>query len=124
MIGGERGQTQIGMIDPRSFAEVHRRQPWERGNAYLAPNALTRALALGGFESFDCRPTGGERRDPVAARPPGRDPTPPCFEAPAVALRRQAFHKLRKGKAPKRDAPKDRTGSRPAVDPNPNDPTN
>ena len=31
---------------------------WERGNAYLQPNALSRALSLGTFESLTCAPLG------------------------------------------------------------------
>ena len=58
---GRRGQTQIGILaDPKNFTAYSERPPFERGNAYLQPNALNRAIALGGFESFDCNPSGGE----------------------------------------------------------------
>ena len=67
--GGQRVQSQIAIIDPNtSLARYTKRPKWERGNAYLEPNALRRGLDLGTFESFDCKPEGGTLRDPVDAR--------------------------------------------------------
>jgi virulence factor Mce-like protein len=106
-IGGRRGQMQIGMIEPgRSFNKYTERQPWERGNAYLAPNALTRALSLGGFESFDCDHDANPRRDPVepgnALTNPNR---PPCFETPGSLYDGRVYPQVGKGKAPNVNAP-------------------
>ena len=53
------------IIDGRSLAAARAdRPPWERGNAYVAPNAYDRAIPLGVIESFDCDPNGGEQRNP------------------------------------------------------------
>ena len=96
---GQRGQTQIGIIEGRSLqgSRTGRSRPTGRaGNAYLAPNALKRALTLGGIESFDC--PGGERRDPEDATEPGEmnaDKRAPCLIAAAVAIRRRAASPIR-----------------------------
>ncbi len=90
--GGQRVQSQIAIIDPTtSLTRYAKRPKWERGNAYLEPNALRRGLDLGTFESFDCKPEGGTLRNPVDAAPlPDPDAErPPCFVAPAVAVQRQ-----------------------------------
>src|SRR5918997_3354174 len=79
--GGQRYQTQIGIIEPKSFVgfpERHRPKN-DRGNAYVLPNGEVRGRALGVFqESFDCKPAGGERKDPVDGPLP-TDKQPPCF---------------------------------------------
>ena len=62
--GGERYQTNVGLIEPRSFMRFETRPDFDRGNAYLQPNALNRTLALGGYESIDCAPAGGEKPNP------------------------------------------------------------
>ena len=120
--GGERYQTQIGMINSRSFQRFHTRPPFERGNAYMAPNALQRAIALGTIESFDCKPTGGEMPDPIDSPPPGTPRQPPCFVQPPSLWNGKHFVKPGRGEAPNVKAPQFREGNRPAVDPNPNDP--
>jgi len=119
---GRRQQTQIGIIDNKSFEKFTKRPYWERGNSYLEPNALQRGIALGGIESFDCNAAGGEQPEPVDNPPPGRDKTPPCFVAPPSLYDGKQFTVLRRGRAPKVDAPKGREGRRPARDPHPNDP--
>ena len=78
----------------------------------MAPNALTRAVALGVFESFNC--PGGQRRDPVDSGP-GKQP--PCFNAPPSLYSGKVFNRIQKGRAPKVDAPQGNEGRRPA-DPN------
>jgi phospholipid/cholesterol/gamma-HCH transport system substrate-binding protein len=120
--GGERYQTQVGIIEPRSFQRFTTRPYFERGNAYLAPNALQRGIALGTIESFDCNAAGGEQPDPVDDPPPGRSPTPPCFVQPGSLYDGKRYPRLFRGKAPKVDAPGFREGRTPAVDPNPRDP--
>jgi phospholipid/cholesterol/gamma-HCH transport system substrate-binding protein len=139
--GTDRGQEQVGLIDGRSF-EPHYTPPcpggvpasqcgrpdYERGNAYIAPNALNRGIALGITESFDCKPTGGNKVNPVDNAPtiPGSGPSkqPPCLVQPPSLYDGKFFNQILKGKAPKVDAPKNREGRTPAVDPNPNDPAN
>jgi phospholipid/cholesterol/gamma-HCH transport system substrate-binding protein len=125
--GGDRYQVNVGIIESTSFTRHKTRPDSERGNAYLSPNALQRAIALGTFESFDC--PGGERRDPEDAE--NADPLrkeslkrPPCFVAPPSLYDGKQFSMPQQGSAPNRPAPGFRDGSRPAVDPNPADPLN
>jgi phospholipid/cholesterol/gamma-HCH transport system substrate-binding protein len=120
--GKDRGQTQVGIIDPRSFERGTPEPDYTRGNAYMAPNALQRAIALGTIESFTCRPTGGQLRDPVDNPPPGGNVQPPCFVQPSELYDGKKFVVPQKGKAPKVDAPTGREGNTPATDPNPGDP--
>jgi phospholipid/cholesterol/gamma-HCH transport system substrate-binding protein len=135
--GSDRGQTQIGIIDPRSFLPHYTkpcpavippggscgRPDFERGNAYMAPNALQRAVALGTIESFDCSPTGGQRLNPVDTDTPGgASKQPPCLVSPPSLYNGKKFVLPQKGQAPKVDGPKGREGRTPAVDPNPSDP--
>jgi phospholipid/cholesterol/gamma-HCH transport system substrate-binding protein len=121
-VGGERAQTQVGIIEGRSFERFTKRPYWERGNAYPAPNALQRGIALGGIESFDCNAAGGQQIEPNDNPPPGQDKTPPCFVQPPSLYNGQKYVRLGKGKAPKVDAPGTREGRTPAVDPHPRDP--
>jgi phospholipid/cholesterol/gamma-HCH transport system substrate-binding protein len=120
--GGDRYQTQVGIIEGRSFERNTTRPYWERGNAYPSPNALQRGIALGGIESFDCTAAGGEQREPDDNPSPGKDRTPPCFVQPGSLYNGQKYARLRKGRAPKVDAPGTREGRTPAVDPHPGDP--
>jgi virulence factor Mce-like protein len=116
--GGQRYQTQVGIIEPKSFVgfpEKHR-PPNDRGTAYLQPNSLNRAAALGALESFDCKPAGGERKDPVDGPLP-TDKQPPCFVLPPSLYDGRQFILPKRGEAPLRRAPKGIEGSRPA-DPN------
>ncbi|WDT93976.1 MCE family protein [Thermoleophilum album] len=128
-VGGTRGQTQVGIIDSRSLALRMTRPDWERGNAYLQPNAIERATALGTFESFDCSPAGGEQPNPNDAldAPPiplikDAAKRPPCFEAPPSLYDGKLFVIPQRGDARLRPRPTGRAGNRPAVDPNPDDP--
>jgi phospholipid/cholesterol/gamma-HCH transport system substrate-binding protein len=122
---GQRGQTQIGILEGRSLEEFpYGEEPpdWARGNSYLAPNALGRALTLGGVESFDC--PGGERRDPEDALGVGQmnaDKRAPCFVQPPSLFDGRRFPYPRRGEAPLRQPPRGNDGSPPAVDPNPAD---
>jgi phospholipid/cholesterol/gamma-HCH transport system substrate-binding protein len=102
---GQAKQVNIGMIEPRSFEPPLSEIPeWARGQAYLAPNALTRAQGLGTFESFLC-PGGKERPNPVDNPPPGGDKQPPCFNSPPSLFNGKKFVLLEKGKVPRVDAP-------------------
>ena len=117
--GGQRVQSQIAIIDPQSFRRYTTRPKFERGNAYLEPNALIRAPLLGTFESFDCKPEGGQLRDPVDAASL-TDPDakrPPCFVAPPSLYSGKKFNLQRKGVAPNKSAPQGTEGNLPP-DPN------
>ncbi|MEA2330804.1 MAG: phospholipid/cholesterol/gamma-HCH transport system substrate-binding protein [Thermoleophilaceae bacterium] len=108
---GEHYLPQVAIIDSRSLQQRATRPPWERANAYIAPNAYQRAVPLGVIESFDCNPNGGEQRDPAGA---GTDAEPPCFVAPAQLFGDEKYPRLRRGHAPVVPAPKGREGNRPA----------
>ena len=117
--GGQRYQTQVGIIEPKSFVgfpERHRPKN-ERGNAYVLPNGELRGRALGVYqESFDCKPAGGERKDPVDGPLP-TDKQAPCFVSPPQLFTLKKFPRPGKGEAPLVPAPRDREGLTPA-DPN------
>ncbi len=116
--GGQRVQSQIAIIDPfTSLTRYTKRPKWERGNAYLEPNALRRGLDLGTFESFDCKPEGGTLRNPVDAAPlPDPDAErPPCFVAPPSLYSGKKFNFQRKGVNPNKSAPQGTEGTRPAT---------
>ena len=123
--GGERYQTQVGIIEPRGFERFTTRPSWERGNAYPSPNYLQRGIALGGIESADCNAAGGEQREPLDDPPPGEAPAPPCFVQPPSLYNGQKYPRLRKGVAPFEEKPGFREGGRrgqSATDPHPDDP--
>src|SRR3954447_19399913 len=126
--GGERYQTNVGIIEGTSF-EYHPTAPDStRGNAYIEPNALQRSVALGTFESFDCKASGGEVPNPIDAEstpPPAKngEKRPPCLVAPPSLYNGKFFSAPQRGEAPKKDRPGFREGSDgTATDPHPNDP--
>jgi phospholipid/cholesterol/gamma-HCH transport system substrate-binding protein len=110
--GEEHYLPQVAIIDGRSFGRRAGRPPWDRGNAYHAPNAYDRAVPLGVIESFDCKPNGGEQRDPAGT---GETAEPPCFEAPPLLWGGEKFARLTRGKSPFVTAPRGREGSSPAT---------
>jgi phospholipid/cholesterol/gamma-HCH transport system substrate-binding protein len=110
--GAEHYLPQIAIIDGRSFGRRTSRPTWERGNSYVAPNAYDRATPLGVIESFDCKPSGGEQRDPSGS---GENAAPPCFNAPPLLWGKQKFPRLRRGKAPFVPAPQGTEGTSPAT---------
>jgi hypothetical protein len=121
---GQRGQTQVGILsESRNFqAYPHGSEPpnWARGNAYLHPNTLMRALKFGGIESFNC--PGGERKYAEDALEPGQDhddKRAPCFEVPPSLYDGKIFSMPRRGVAPLRANPKGNEGNPPARDPDP-----
>jgi phospholipid/cholesterol/gamma-HCH transport system substrate-binding protein len=110
--GVEHYLPQIAIIDGRSFGQRKDRPTWERANSYIAPNAYDRATPLGVIESFDCKPSGGEQRNPSGSQ---ETAAPPCFEAPPLLWGHQKFPRLGRGKAPFVPAPKGREGTSPAT---------
>ena len=116
--GGQRYQTQVAIIEPKSFLgfPAHERPPDEIGNAYLEPNNLSRAPAVGTHEAFDCKPAGGERPDPVDGPLPS-DKRAPCLVEPPSLYDGKQFIYPQRGEAPLRRAPRGLEGSAPA-DPN------
>ena len=109
---GEHYLTQLAIIDSRSLQQRTTRPPWDRGNAYIAPNAYARAVPLGVIESFDCNPNGGEQRNPSGA---GGTAEPPCFVAPEQLFQDQQFPRLRAGRAPVVSTPRGTQGNSPAT---------
>jgi phospholipid/cholesterol/gamma-HCH transport system substrate-binding protein len=110
--GGRRVQSQIVAINGSSFRRYTTRPKFERGNAYLEPNGLLRGLNLGIPESFDCKPEGGQLRDPVDSGV-GDDKRPPCFVSPPSLYSGKKFNFQRKGVAPNKSAPQGTAGNLP-----------
>jgi phospholipid/cholesterol/gamma-HCH transport system substrate-binding protein len=106
---------QSSFFELRSFTRDTTRPPWDRGNAYLAPNARWRATALGVIESFDCEPAGGEVREPNDDA--GIATAPPCFVSPPQLFQDERYPRLRRGQAPFVSGPVggDRRGTEPAT---------
>ena len=75
---GEHYLTQLAIIDSARCSSAPPRPPWDRGNAYVAPNAYPRAIPLGVIESFDCTPAAASSA------------TRPARAAPRAALLRGA----------------------------------
>ena len=114
--GGQRYQTQVAIIEPKSFLGFpeHERPPNENGNAYVLPNGERRGRALGVYqESFDCKPAGGERKNPVDALLP-TDKRPPCFVAPKQLYNNRQFILPQRGDARVVGPPRDVEGNAPA----------
>jgi phospholipid/cholesterol/gamma-HCH transport system substrate-binding protein len=109
---GEHYLSQIAVIDSRSVQRQTTRPPYERANAYVAPNAYLRAIGFGVIESFDCAPAGGEKRNGSGL---GNLASPPCFIAPPELFQHQKFARLRAGQVTFTPAPKGRAGTRPAT---------
>ena len=103
---------QSAIIDSRSLQQRTSRPPWERANSYLAPNSWERSIGLGAIESFDCKPSGGEVKNPSGT---GATSAPPCFVAPRQLFQDQHYPRLRRGHAPHVKPPKGRAGNSPAV---------
>jgi phospholipid/cholesterol/gamma-HCH transport system substrate-binding protein len=66
----------------------------DRGNAYLAPNNYNRAPNFGIEETFDCKPSGGEVKNPSDD---GFQQIPPCFVQPRSLYDNHFFPTLNKG---------------------------
>ena len=107
------------MIEPQSFLgfPARTRLPGEIGNAYPLPNGERRGGQLGVYqESFDCKPAGGQRHDPVDSLNP-LEKRPPCFVAPKQLYNDKQFIKPERGDARVVPPPQGDQGNAPA-DPN------
>jgi phospholipid/cholesterol/gamma-HCH transport system substrate-binding protein len=92
----------------RSLGISRTRPEHERGNAYPAPNYIKRLAPFGIPESFDCKPTGGEK-------PGTSNGSPPCFVAPRSLWDGGVYPRVRSGEAPIRPNPEGTAGSEPAT---------
>ena len=105
---------QFGINSEESIMLRTERPENERGNAYLAPNAYNRAVPLGAIESFDCKPSGGERPDPVDS---GFEQAPPCFVQPKSLYDNRQFPHLNPGKVRLKPSPRGTTSGNVTADP-------
>jgi phospholipid/cholesterol/gamma-HCH transport system substrate-binding protein len=71
--------AQFGVANQESIMLRRERPSNERANSYLAPNNYNRAVKFMMAESFDCKPSGGEVKDPSDD---GMTQIPPCFVQP------------------------------------------
>ena len=121
--GSLRYQVNFSLLEPRSFERFTKTPDWERGNSYMAPNALLRAGNFGVIESFNC--PGGEQPNPVDVQNPplvGPPTEPPCFQQPGSLYDGKRFVVPQRGRAPKVNKPGPTGGTKPATDPAPGDP--
>jgi phospholipid/cholesterol/gamma-HCH transport system substrate-binding protein len=101
--------SQFGVINDRSAGIQKTRPAYDRGNAYLSPNAYDRAFKFGAIEGFNCAPTGGEKKE--------ADPqlkAPPCYTQPPLLFDNKQFPHLNKGQDRVVPAPGQFDGSTPA----------
>ncbi|HEY1596345.1 MAG TPA: MlaD family protein [Thermoleophilaceae bacterium] len=103
--------SQFGIINERSVG-LHTTIPtYDRGNAYLSPNAYSRATKTGAIEAFSCAntKTGGEVKQPDTS-----DKAPPCYVQPPLLFDNKQFPNLQTGVAPVKPPPGPYDGSKPA----------
>jgi hypothetical protein len=98
---------QYGVINSRGLGIARTRPAYERANAYPGPNYMTRAKALGIFEAFDCKPSGGPGRE-------SKNGEPPCYVQPPSLYDGRFFPRLVRGGAPLRPPPPGTLGTAPA----------
>jgi phospholipid/cholesterol/gamma-HCH transport system substrate-binding protein len=121
--GSLRYQVNFSLLEPRSFERFTKTPPYERGNSYMAPNALLRAGNTGVIESFSC--PGGQQPFPVDVQSPpvtGPPTEPPCFQQPGSLYDGKQFVVPQRGRAPNVNKPSPTGGTAPARDPAPGDP--
>ena len=97
--------AQFGITNGESIQLRTTRPSTERGNAYLAPNAYNRGAPLGisAGESFDCKPSGGEVKDPSDD---GQTQVAPCFVQPRSLYDKRYFPHLDPGKVRLKPSPR------------------
>ena len=103
--------SQFGIIDDRSLGIRPTLPTYDRGNAYLAPNAYSRATKFGVIESLSCANTrgGGQQTNPDS-----QNNEPPCYVQPPLTFDGKQFPLLQKGVAPVKPPPGPYDGSKPA----------
>jgi phospholipid/cholesterol/gamma-HCH transport system substrate-binding protein len=106
---------QFGINNENSIMLRTNRPATERANAYLAPNAYNRAVPLGVIESFDCKPTGGEIKNPSDT---GFEQIAPCFVQPKSLYDNRQFPHLPAGKVRLKPSPRGTTVGNKTADPN------
>ena len=110
---------QYGIINARGLGIQTKRQTWERGNAYPAPNFYNRFRPLGAVEAWDCDNTGeGEVPDPIDFPPNAT--APPCLIQPPQLWDGNQFPNVNKGEDGLREPPLGNDGTR-AASPNDDD---
>src|SRR3954451_6368475 len=105
---------QFGINSEESIMLRTQRPNNEIGNAYLAPNAYNRAVPLGAIESFDCKPEGGEKPDPVDT---GFQQAAPCFVQPKSLYDNRQFPPLVPGHVRLKPPPRGTTNGNVTADP-------
>ncbi len=98
---------QYGAINSRGLGITHKRPNYERGNAYPAPNYLSRSRGFGIVESFDCKPAGGVQKDQ-------KEGLAPCFVQTGSLCDGRKFPHVGRGQAPVKKAPTPNEGRTPA----------
>jgi ABC-type transporter Mla subunit MlaD len=103
--------SQFGIINQRSLGIQTTLPSYDRGNAYLSPNAYTRATKFGVIESLSCANTRshGEQKNPDPA-----NNELPCYTQPPLLFDNKDFPQLQEGVAPVKGAPGPYDGSKPA----------
>jgi phospholipid/cholesterol/gamma-HCH transport system substrate-binding protein len=107
---GDHYFPQMGVINSNGLSLNRSRPAFERGNAYVQPNAIERLRPLGAFEAFDCSntPSKGEVRDPS-----DNPEAPPCILAPPSLFDNRIYNRVEKGNAPLRPMPRGFDGTKP-----------
>jgi phospholipid/cholesterol/gamma-HCH transport system substrate-binding protein len=103
--------SQFGIINDRSVGIQTTLPTYDRGNAYLAPNAYTRATKFGVIESLSC---ANSRTHGQQTNPDSKNNEPPCYEQPPLLFDGKDFPLLQKGQAPVKPPPGPYDGSKPA----------
>ena len=121
--GGDRYQVNVGIIEPTGFKRHLKRPDSERGNAYLQPNALQRAIALGTSRASAARAGSvATRRTPRARSAAEGQPEAPALpDRAGLDVQREAVRRPRERPGAEPAAPGFREGSTAALDPNPSD---
>ena len=121
--GGQRYNNVVPLVDPRSFMTFTERPEFDRGNAYLQPNFANRIIALGAYESTDCRTAIGRRNSYGDVKPNDAVDSPPLLKVerrrPACLVAGPSLYDgrvvsiPRRGRIPRREPPRGPAGSLP-----------
>jgi ABC-type transporter Mla subunit MlaD len=97
---------QFTLINSRSSGVATTRPDYDRGNSYPSPNWYKRKKAFGIGEAWDCKPTGGEKKEATNNQPP-------CFVQPPQLWDGKQFPHLEEGGELK-EPPRGFDGTKPA----------